>query len=471
MPETALTTLKPQVQKQVDIARLAIERENYEYAIKICLSVLERHPECLAVRKLLRAAQKKLFGTKNRFMAKTIGGLSSAPFMITASTQVKKNPVKAMNSAEKMLSRDPTNVAALKLLADAAKSHDLPATRVFALEGIREVQPDNIKTLLEIGEAYIAAGQADQALGAAERILELKPGHEAGQAMIKSASVAQSMQRGKWDEEGSYRDKLRDESQAISLEQESKVVGSEEATRSVIDEALKKVEAEPENINHYRTLIKQYEKVGDFEEAIRWVEKARKLPAGAADANLEKMRSELKVGRLERDIAAKSKEMKENPENRDRLQSEIDALQAELDDVKMEEVKALVERYPNDFSNRFEYGRLLFKKGEVDAAIEQFQLSQRNAKVRVQSLMYLGNCFKSKKQYDLAVQQYATVKSEISGMNEQKKEVIYELAECYEKMGKTEEAIAEYKSIYSVDISYRNVADKINQFYSGTGEG
>ncbi len=469
MPEIALTSLKPQIQKQVDIARLAVERENYEYAIKICLSVLERQPECLSVRKLLRAAQKKWFATKNRLMAKAIGGLSSAPFLITASTQVKKNPVKAMNAAEKMLSRDPTNLSALKLLADAAKSHELPATRVFALEGIREVQPDNIKTLLEIGEAYIAAGQADAALKAAERILELKPGHEAGQAMIKSASVAQSMQRGKWEETGSYRDKLRDESQAIALEQEAKVVGSEDTSRNVIEETLAKLESEPQNLNYYRTLIKQYEKAGNFEEAIKWIEKAQELPSGSADANLEKMKSELRTGRIEREIANKSKEIKANPEKREKLEKEIEALQDELDSLKLEEARAFVERYPNDYGTRFEFGRLLFKKGENDAAIEQFQLAQRNPKVRVQALVFLGNCFKQKKQYDLAVQQYAAVKSEISGMNDQKKEVIYELAECYEKMGKTEEAIEEYKTIYSIDIGYRDVADKINQFYAGGG--
>ncbi len=469
MPEAALSSLKPQIQKQVDIARLALERENYEYAIKICLSVLERHPECLAVRKLLRASQKKLFATKNRFMAKTIGGLSSAPFMISGTAQVKKNPGKAMNAAEKMLSRDPTNGSALKLLADAAKSHDLPATRVFALEEIREIQPDNIKTLLEIGEAYIAAGQPDEALEAAERILRLKPGNEAGQALIKSASVAQSMKRGKWDEQGSYREKLRDENQAIALEQEAKVVSSEEASKNVIDEALEKVKAEPENLNHYRTLIKQYEKVGNFEEAIRWVDEARKTSAGSADSNLEKLRSNLKTGGLEQEIAAKAKAIKDNPEQKEELQAELDKLQAELDVLKLEETRSLVERYPNDYANRFEFGRLLFKKGELDAAIEQFQLSQRNAKVRVPSLIFLGNCFKHKKQFDLAVQQYATVKSELSGMNEQKKEVIYELAECYEKMGKTEDAIAEYKAIYSVDIGYRDVAEKINTFYADGG--
>jgi tetratricopeptide (TPR) repeat protein len=466
MPETALTSLKPQVQKQVDIARLAVERENYEYAIKICLDVLQKHPECLAVRKLLRAAQKKRFGTKNRLMAKTIGGISSAPFMIAASTQVKKNPGKAMDSAEKMLSKDPSNATALKLLADAAKSHELPATRVFALEGIREIQPDNIKILLEIGDAYIAAGRPEAALNAAERVLELKPGHEEAQALIKSASVAQSMQKGKWEEEGSYRDKLRDESQAISLEQEGKVVAAEDATRSLIEETLEKVKAEPENLNHYRTLIKHYQSVEEFEEAIRWVNEARKIPAGASDSNLEKLQSELKIAALERDLAAKTREFKENPENQD-LKAEIDSLSGELDSLKLEEAKALVEKYPNDYGNRFEYGRLLFNKGEVDAAIEQFQVSQRNAKVRVQSLIFLGNCFKQKKQYDLAVQQYATVKSEISGMNDQKKEVIYELAGCYEKMDKTDEAIAEYKSIYSVDIGYRDVAEKINKFYSG----
>ena len=469
MAEIALTSLKPQFQKQVDIARLAVERENYEYAIKICLSVLERHPECLSVRKLLRAAQKKRFATKNRLMAKAIGGLSSAPFMITASTQVKKSPAKAMNAAEKMLSRDPTNLSALKLLADAAKSHGLAATRVFALEGIREVQPDNIKTLLEIGEAYVAASQPDAALRAAERILELKPGHEAGQAMIKSASVAQSMQKGKWDEGGSYREKLRDESEAIALEQEAKVVSSEDASQNIIQETLAKVETEPQNLNHYRTLVKQYEKAGNFEEAIKWIEKAQELPSGSADANLERMKSELKTGRLEREIAKKSKELKANPEKQEELEKEIEALQDELDSVKLEETRAFVERYPNDYGTRFEFGRLLFKKGENDAAIEQFQLAQRNPKVRVQALVFLGNCFKQKKQYDLAVQQYAAVKSEISGMNDQKKEVIYELAECYEKMGKTEEAIEEYKTIYSIDIGYRDVADKINQFYAGGG--
>ena len=51
-------------------------------------------------------------------------------------------------------------------------------------------------------------------------------------------------------------------------------------------------------------------------------------------------------------------------------------------------------------------------------------------------------------------------------MDDVKKEIIYELGDCYEKMGKKEEAINEFKLIYAEDIGYRDVADKINAYYA-----
>jgi hypothetical protein len=51
-------------------------------------------------------------------------------------------------------------------------------------------------------------------------------------------------------------------------------------------------------------------------------------------------------------------------------------------------------------------------------------------------------------------------------MDDLKKDIIYQLAECYEGLNRPEDAIAEYKLIYSDDIGFRDVADKINAFYS-----
>ena len=51
-------------------------------------------------------------------------------------------------------------------------------------------------------------------------------------------------------------------------------------------------------------------------------------------------------------------------------------------------------------------------------------------------------------------------------MDDRKKDAIYELGCCFESMGKKDKAIEEFKVVYSADISFRDVADKINAFYS-----
>jgi tetratricopeptide (TPR) repeat protein len=71
----------------------------------------------------------------------------------------------------------------------------------------------------------------------------------------------------------------------------------------------------------------------------------------------------------------------------------------------------------------------------------------------------------NKKFFDLALEQFKLLKADIQIMDERKKDAIYQLGCCFEAMGKKEEAIEEFKIVYSADISFRDVADKINAFY------
>ena len=86
-------------------------------------------------------------------------------------------------------------------------------------------------------------------------------------------------------------------------------------------------------------------------------------------------------------------------------------------------------------------------------------------KSRIKSLFYLALAFKQKTQYDLAIEQLTTALSEVSVMDEIRKDICYELGTIYELMGKQEEAVGYYKQIYQVDIGYRDVAQKIEQAY------
>jgi tetratricopeptide (TPR) repeat protein len=82
------------------------------------------------------------------------------------------------------------------------------------------------------------------------------------------------------------------------------------------------------------------------------------------------------------------------------------------------------------------------------------------------SILYLGRAYSRKNFHDLAIEQFSLLKNEIQVMDERKKDAIYELGCCFESMGDQDKAIEEFKVVYSADISFRDVADKINAFYS-----
>lgn len=461
MQEVPLTALDPRFQKQVESAQVALQRGNHDYVVEVTAQVLKHAPGCLPVRRLQRVALVRRHEGKNKLMAKAMGSVTMAGFMFGG----KKDPAKAMENAEKLLQADPTNIAALKSLAEAAAGQGLMETAAFAWEWIRDLQPRDHDTLLKLAEAYIAAKMNREAVRVADDMLKLRPQDGDALALMRRASVAQTMDKGNWESTASFRDKLKDEAQATSLEQASKVVTSSEMTERLIAEAKERLGAEPNNLNHFRAVIDGYRRLNNPAAALEYVKLARQLPSASGDATLEKLQSDLAVNVLEARVKEAADKLAANPEDA-AAQKAHNASIAELNQVKLADARSYVERYPNDYAARFTLASLLFDTGDLQNAIANFQQAQKSPKVRLAALAGMGKTLKAKKMFDLAVQQFQTAKSEIPTMDDLKKDIIYQLAECYEGMGKTDEAITEYKLIYSDDIGFRDVADKINAFYS-----
>lgn len=463
MPEVSVASLDPRHQKLIDNARVALDRGNLDYVFEVTTQVLRTAPGCLPVRRLQRVAQlRQARGKSGSFMSKMTGSLSAAPFMFGGA---KKDPAKLLESAEALLAKDPNNVGALKLLAEAAGGLGLPETVAFALDAVRELEPENRANLLALGEAWLTAGKPNEALKIADDILRTKPNDADAQNLMRKASVAQTVTKHSWENQASYRDKLRDEAQAVSLEQGAKVVAGDVMTQRLLDEALARVTKEPLNLNHYRSVAQAYRQLGNLDEALVWVRKARQQPNGKTDAALEKQESELATAVVEQRVKSAEAAVAAQPDDA-AAREKLAAAKKELAEFKLSESKRYVERYPNDYAARHALGSLLLESGQTDAAIAQFQQAQKGPQVRVASLVGLGRSFKAKKLYDLAVAQLNTAKGELAQMDDTKKDVIYELGTCYELMGKPDAAIEEFKAIYSEDIGFRDVAEKINAFYS-----
>jgi hypothetical protein len=71
--------------------------------------------------------------------------------------------------------------------------------------------------------------------------------------------------------------------------------------------------------------------------------------------------------------------------------------------------------------------------------------------------------------YDLSVRSLQTAIAEKVVFDDEKKELIYALGVVLEQSGKPAEAIEQFKQIYEIDISYNDVAPRVDAYYAKAG--
>lgn len=460
--ESTIAELDPRQIKQLEAADKAVT-SNPSYSVEIYSAVLKLSPGCIELRKKLRALQLRMAKKSTKGLSSLFGKVTIAPFMLRGKGD--KKPTIALEKAEELIEKSVGNVLAHQMLVDAAKELDLKETVVFGLETIRQISPKDLKNLKELGNAYLEIGETEKTIAVGNEIQKLNPSDGDAEDLMKRASVAVAMNKGKWEESEDFRTQLKDEAEAQSLEQAAKTVNDAKGLEELIRQTYSLWEQEPNNLNHYKRLSELYQKYGDLENAIAWIQEARKQDAGKADVSLEEKERSLTLEYFDNVIDQWDKQFQQNP-NDQSVQSSLEEAINNRKIYQKTQLESLVQRYPNDFGYRYELGVLLFEEEDYENCLAHFQLAQKNAKVRLDAILYLGRAYSRKSFYDLAIEQFNLLKSEIQIMDERKKEAIYELGCCYESMNKGEEAMEEFKLVYSADISFKDVADKINAFYN-----
>jgi tetratricopeptide (TPR) repeat protein len=464
MAEKTLADIPRNLRELYDKGNAALQKKNYEYAIAIYNQVLQGEPTFYPCREALRACQFANAGNSG-FFKKVLGKASNSPLLAKAQIQLRTNPVDALATCEQILNSDPGNGAANKMLAEAAMSLDLPKTAVLSLEICYKNSPNDLDIGMRLGEALAAAGQVDRAEKIYSDIKRAHPGNPDIDQALKNVAARKTLREGGYDGlasgTGSYRDILKDKGEAAALEQESRTVKSEDVALNLIRDYTARLEKEPDNRRLLRSIADLHFQRKEFDKALGLYEQIRSTEGGA-DPSLEKAVSDTLVKKLEHEMSLLDPNSPDYVEKRDTLQKQ-------RDEFRITEAKRRVEKYPNDLQFRYELGKLYFEAGRIGEAIQEFQKSQVNPHKRIASLYYLGLSFGRRNMNDLAVKTLQTAIAEKVGFDEEKKELIYALGNAFEKMGKTAEAINEYKHIYEVDIGYKDVAQKVDTYYASGG--
>ncbi len=431
----------------------AARKDNTPYAIDLLLSILELEPELDEQRKELRELQLGQLKKKKPNPMSSVTGMGK---LMGVKSAIKKTPEKALPAAEELLKVDPLNSSFLEAYEDAAKASGYPQAAIILYREVLKVDKTNADYWERLGKLYLELGQAHQANEAFVELGELKPNDQQVIKWIKDTSAMDSMTKGGWEQEGDFRNKLKDESEASELEQAGRSQQSMGDMDRLIVTQRKRLEAEPDNLNLYRPLADSLVKAGQLQEGLDVLYQADEK-ANHADPMIQRAISDTTVKIYDHNIKVLTEE------------GDLDAAKDQENEKQaflLEDIADKVKRYPNDLSFKFDFGELLFQQGKMDEAIAQFQQAQRNPKRRVDALYLMGRCFKEKGQYDIAASQLQKASEEVPTMDEQKMGILYELGEVLEAQGELDDALTHFKQIYAVDIGYKDVAKKIEAGYA-----
>jgi predicted Zn-dependent protease len=461
MAEKTLNQIPRPLREQYEKGVAAFQRKNYDYAVAILLQVLQKEPGFFDCRQALRATQfKKSSG--GGFFRKMLGSAGNSPLFAKAQMALRSNPIEALDTAEQILNSDPNSTSGHKIVAEAALAAGLPRTAILSLEILTKGSTRDRELILMLGEAYAQIGQIGKAESLYVDLLRSRPNDSELAQALKNLSARKTLSEGGYETiaggTGSYRDILKDKEQAASIEQENRQVKSEDVAERLIREYEARLDSEPNNIKLLRTLAELCVQKKDFDRALGYYRQITTFE-GSVDSSLEKAIAETTAKKFDHAIAQL------DPQAPD-YEQQAAHIRAERDNYVIAQCKERAERYPTDLHIRFELGQLYFKAGKISEAIQELQKAQANPHRRIQSLHLLGQCFAQRGMYDLAARTLQTAVAEKQFLDDEKKDLIYALGNVFESMGKSEEAIEQFKQIYEIDIGYRDVAVKVDAYYA-----
>jgi tetratricopeptide (TPR) repeat protein len=448
-------------------ARTSAESSNYAYAIQCFANGIRLDPYQLAPHgEMLDAAVKYVSNGGKAATGREVRGLDDG------------TPIGKFAAAEFEFMKDITNFKpGLKMLDAAAKAEAFEFGRWIAprVLGLMRSQHQKKKlgksTLVNAMETFRDVGAWDESLVVGEMARDVDPSDNELAQEIKNLSAQRAMDQGGYDEaggvEGGFRRFIKDsEKQKELLEDESLAAGAsvEERRLARAKAAYDEDPSLPDNINRYAQLLKAQ----GTEEAEQQAHDI--YMKGFNDIGEYRFRmaaGDIRIEQLERERRRLDEQLEDNPDDPER-KARLETVRTELLELKMSEYSERVKRYPTDRHRKFDLGQVLAELGRTGEAMEHFQKSKDEPKLRVRAGHMLGRCFMADGWYTEAISEFEDALRAIEATERDRELAIkYDLMLALLAAAQEEDSIdmaRQSKSICSEiarsDITYRDIRAK-----------
>jgi tetratricopeptide (TPR) repeat protein len=115
-----------------------------------------------------------------------------------------------------------------------------------------------------------------------------------------------------------------------------------------------------------------------------------------------------------------------------------------------------------DHESHYDLGVAYKEMGLLDEAISEFQKALRGTEQRVRTYEALGQCFVEKRQYQIAMTILLRALNDAGASDDTLVGVLYLLGYASESLQKWEDAVGYYERVFTVDIQFRDVGDRLS---------
>jgi tetratricopeptide (TPR) repeat protein len=447
----------------------AMEKGNFDYAVKMHRTAVMQIPDNLVFRQVLRGCEQKLYGNNKRgarFARMRLAGLRG---------RIRKARRKADweavdQAAEDGLTLNPWHPALNADVGEACSHLNRLEISEFALRIAVENDPDNAKFLRSLGEVYESRGSYKEAIDCWKRIEKLEPNKGEVRAKITGLEANAVMDRGGYEGAKSTQEVRRsaydDYRPATEKHVPDKVGGPGVSQEADLQRAIRK---SPTDKGLYVKLAEFYRQRKEFEKAGAAFQQA--LDVSGGDYNIREMKEDNDLDRMRNEI-----ELARQVGGKDETsQKTLDAMKRELHLREIEVLSSKVMRYPMDLNLKFQLGLKYMKTKETAKAIQLFQQATADTRHEGEIRVALAECLISERQEKMALHQLDKSVEKLNPHDDPKRfcKAHYLRGRLNEKFGEREEAEMSYQEVLSVDYNYKDTRARLERLQragGGTGQ-
>ena len=326
-----------------------------------------------------------------------------------------------------------------------------------------------------LARLYEKRGNFTQAIALWNLVRKARPADKEADRKLKDLAVHETIARGNYEEAvadagggGAESSSEQARSKEYRVAGAAPAVHGSDAAGAPTDRAGReaapiraRLQADLTNVNLYLQLAAVYRRNGDLEQA-RAALREGLGPTGNAFELIAEM-TDLEIEPFRQNLALTEERYKARPDDelrrlRIRLRKEVNTRELELHRRK-------ADRFPTEMSHRYEVGVRLLRGGLIDEAIQELQAARGDARLRWQSQIQLGHCFKARNNWRLAQRNYEEALRLLpAGEMAKKKEVLFLLAQGCAEAGDLGHAIDMGHELANIDFSYRDIGRMLDDW-------